>query len=68
MQGFVTADILDFTDINPSAATVSYVNGTLSVTDGTHAASLGIGFAILPVTGGFHVGSDLAAGTKLTWS
>ncbi len=68
IQGFTTSDWLDFSDMNPAAATFHYAGGTLSVTDGTHAASLGVGFAALPATGTFHSASDGVGGSKLTWS
>lgn len=68
VQGFVASDCFDFTDMNSVRATAMYANGNLSVTDGTHTASFGIGFAGVPTTGAFHVASDGAAGTKLTWS
>jgi len=68
VQGFVASDWLDFTDMNPATATVKYANGNLSAADGSHTATVGLGFATIPVTGAFHVASDGAAGTKLTWA
>lgn len=68
VQGFVAADWLDFTDMNPVSATANYANGNLSVTDGTHTAMLGLAFATIPATGGFHVAGDGTGGTKLTWA
>jgi hypothetical protein len=68
IQDFAPSDILDFNDVNASAATVTYTGGTLSITDDTHAAVLGLSFAGLLPAGSFHVASDGAGGTKLTWS
>jgi hypothetical protein len=67
IQGFAISDCFDFTDLKASGATVSYINGNLSVTDGTHAATLGVGFVSYPSTGMFHVASDGASGTNVTW-
>ncbi len=68
IQGFVASDWLDFTDMNPASATVTFSNGNVSVTDGVRSATLGLGFATVPAAGAFHTGSDGATGTKLTWS
>ena len=67
IQAFATSDILDFTDIRAGSAVASYVNGILSVTDGIRSATLGLGFASMPATGSFHIASDGATGTNLTW-
>jgi hypothetical protein len=68
IQGFVTSDWLDLTDMSPASTTIRYAGGMLTVADGTHAATLGVGFGTLPVTGAFHSTSDGATGTKITWS
>ncbi|WP_428542546.1 beta strand repeat-containing protein [Rhodopila sp.] len=65
--GFATSDIVDFTDLRAAAAVVSYGNGALSVSDGVHSATLGLGFGSAPPTGSFHIASDGAGGTSLTW-
>ena len=65
--GFATSDIVDFTDLRAAGAVVSYGNGVLSVSDGTHSATLGLGFASVPATGSFHIASDGTGGTNLTW-
>jgi hypothetical protein len=49
------------------SAVASYANGVLSITDGTHSATLSLGFATTPTTGSFHISSDGATGTNLTW-
>ena len=67
IQAFATSDILDFTDIRASSAVASYANGVLSIADGMHSATLGLGFASMPATGSFHIASDGATGTNLTW-
>jgi hypothetical protein len=67
IEGFVTSDCFDFTDMTANSATVSYINGNLSVTDGTHIATVGVGFASYPSTGSFHLTSDGASGTNVTW-
>ena len=61
-------DMVDFIDMNPATATLSYSNTVLAVTDGTHSASLSLTFASTPTSGGFHMASDGTGGTKLTWS
>jgi hypothetical protein len=68
IQDFATSDMIDFIDMNPATATESYTNGILSVSDGTHAATLSLAFASTPASGSFHIASDGASGTKLTWS
>ena len=68
IQDFAPSDMIDFTDMNPATATETYTGGILSVTDGTHAASLSLTFASTPASGSFHIASDGASGTKLTWS
>jgi hypothetical protein len=65
---FATADIIDFIDITPGSAIATYTGGTLAVTDGTHAASLTVAFGTTPASGSFHIASDGASGSKLTWS
>ena len=67
IQNFATSDMIDFIDINPTTARVTYTGVSLSVTDGTHAASLSLTFASTPASGSFHIASDGASGTKLTW-
>ena len=67
ITGFTTSDLLDFIDMKASSATVHYTNGTLSVTDGTHAATLALGFVTVPTSGSFVIASDGATGTKVTW-
>ena len=67
---FGTSDILDFTDMNPATALVSYVSGapaTLAVTDGTHAATLDISFANGLPAGFFTIGTDGAGGTDVRY-
>ena len=67
---FGTSDILDFTDMNPATASISYVAGTnapatLVVTDGTHTATIGISFTNGLPAGFFTTGTDGAAGTDV---
>jgi hypothetical protein len=68
IQNFAISDMLDFTDMTARTATETYTNGILSMTDGTHAATLSLGFATTPTTGSFHIATDGVTGTKLTWS
>ena len=68
IQNFMPGDMVDFIDMNPATATLSYSNTVLAVTDGTHSASLSLTFASTPTSGGFHMASDGTGGTKLTWS
>jgi filamentous hemagglutinin len=68
VQDFAPSDMLDFIDMAPLTAAVSYTNGIMSVTDGIHAASLNLTFASTPTSGSFHVASDGALGTMVTWS
>ncbi len=67
ISSFATSDSVDFTDLRAAGAVVSYGNGVLSVSDGTHSAMLGLGFSSVPATGSFHIASDGAGGTNLTW-
>lgn len=67
---FAPSDLLDFTDLAPAKASVSYTGGVLSITDNAtppHAATLSLGFASQPTSGSFHVGADAGAGTSLRW-
>ena len=68
IQDFAPSDVIDFIDLNPATATESYTGGILSVSDGSHAAVLGLAFASTPAFGSFHIASDGASGTRLTWS
>jgi fibronectin-binding autotransporter adhesin len=68
IQDFATSDIIDFIDMTPGSATATYTGGILSVSDGTHSAVLSLSFASTPASGSFHIASDGASGTKLTWS
>jgi hypothetical protein len=68
IHNFATTDVIDFTDMNPATATENYTNGILSVSDGTHAATLSLAFASTPASGSFHIAGDGASGSKLTWS
>ncbi len=68
IQNFSTTDMIDFIDMNPATTTVSYANTVLSVTDGTHSASLSLTFASTPASGSFHAATDGSGGTKLMWS
>jgi hypothetical protein len=68
IQAFTASDIIDFTDMASASAKVTYTGGKLSVTDGTHGAVLSLAFASTPSSGSFHIASDGAGGTKLTWS
>jgi hypothetical protein len=67
IQDFATSDLIDFTDMTASKAKATYAGGVLSVTDGTHAAALTVGFGTTPATGTFSAVSDGAGGTKVTW-
>ncbi len=67
IQNFATSDELDFTDMTASAASVTYTGGVLKVSDGTHAATIALGFGSTPTTGSFHVSADGGSGTLLTW-
>jgi hypothetical protein len=40
VNGFATGDRFDFTDLDPTLATVSFANSVLTVGDGTHSATL----------------------------
>ena len=60
--------MIDLIDVNPATATETYTGGILSVTDGTHAASLSLSFAAPTLSGSFHIASDGASGSKLTWA
>ena len=66
IQHFATTDVLDFTDMISASTTTTYTGGTLTVGDGTHSASLNL--SNFSASGAFHVASDGAFGTKLTWS
>jgi hypothetical protein len=68
IQNFATTDLIDFIDMNPASTTVTYTGGILSVSDGSHGATLSLSFASTPASGAFHVASDGASGAKLTWS
>ena len=68
IHNFATSDIIDFIDMNLARATETYANGILSVSDGIHAATLSLAFASTPASGSFHIASDGASGSKLTWS
>ena len=65
IQNFTASDLLDFTDMTAAAASVRYSAGVLSVTDGTHTASLHLAFVIPPTSGSFSVTSDGASGSKV---
>jgi len=67
IQDFNPSDVVDFVDMNPNSARETYAGGVLSVTDGTHAAVLSVGFASTPASGSFHLATDGASGTKLAW-
>ncbi|MFL5253240.1 MAG: beta strand repeat-containing protein, partial [Rhodopila sp.] len=67
IQNFVASDLFDFTDMVATKATATYAGGFLSVTDGTHAAKVGVGFLGTPSSGSFTVAADGAGGTKVTW-
>ena len=64
---FSTTDALDLTDVTSSLAGVTYTGGILSVTDGTHSASLSLSFATTPSSGSFHVSNDGGVGSLLRW-
>jgi hypothetical protein len=68
IQDFAAPDMIDFIDMNHATVTATYTNGILSVSDGTHGATLSLAFASTPASGSFHIASDGASGTKLTWS
>ena len=69
IESFAASDVIDFTDLTFGISTsVTYHSGVLTVTDGTHAATLSVGFGVTPASGSFHLASDGSAGTKLTWS
>ncbi len=65
---FASSDQIDFIDMNPAAATAHYSAGMLTVTDGSHIAAMGFSFANTAASGSFHLTSDGASGTRLTWS
>jgi hypothetical protein len=67
VQSFATSDLIDFTNMTSANASASYTGGVLSVTDGTHAATLTLGFLGTPAIGSFGVASDGATGTKVFW-
>jgi hypothetical protein len=68
IQNFAPSDVIDFTDMKLATAAANYAAGVLSVSDGTHSATLGLGFASPPAGGSFTVATDGAAGTKVAWS
>lgn len=68
IQNFSPSDSLDLIDMTAGSAWVRYANGVVSVSDGVHSANIALTFATMPPSGSFHVSSDGAAGTKLTWS
>jgi len=68
IQDFAPSDIIDFIDVNPLTATQTFSGGMLSISDGTHAATLSLSFGTPPASGSFHIASDGAGGSKLTWS
>jgi hypothetical protein len=68
IENFAASDVIDFTDLTFAKATETYSAGVLKVSDGTHAASLGLSFGVTPASGSFHIASDGSTGTKLTWS
>jgi hypothetical protein len=68
IENFQTTDAIDFTDLNPGSASLTYTGGILSITDGTHSASISVSFATTPASGSFHIGFDGTAGTLLLWS
>jgi len=65
------SDVIDITDINYASATYSFVEngagtaGTLSVSDGTHSASMTLVASFSPVR--FHLASDGGTGTAITY-
>ncbi len=69
IRNFSTSDLLDFTDLVPAKAKLlSYTGGVLSVTDGTHAATLSVGFTTPPASGHFFLAADSTGkGTDMTW-
>jgi hypothetical protein len=67
IQNFATSDLIDFTNMTESKASVTYAKGVLTATDGTHAATLSLGFLSTPTTGGFAVTHDAGTGTEVYW-
>jgi hypothetical protein len=68
VQNFATSDVFDFTDLKRATASVKFGAGFLTVTDGTHAATLSVGFAGTPPSGAVTVLTDGATGTKVTFA
>jgi hypothetical protein len=68
VTGFSPSDWLDFTDLNPATAWVTYTGGIMTVFDGAHAANMHLTFATTPASGSFHIAGDGASGSKATWS
>jgi hypothetical protein len=69
VNGFATGDRFDFTDLDPTLATVSFANGVLSVGDGTHSASLtvpGLASQVFVVTPDGNGGSFIDRLNKVT--
>ena len=68
IENFNSSDKVDLIDVAASSATATYTGGVLTVSDGAHAAALSLSFTNFPLSGAFHVASDGASGTLLTWS
>ena len=66
IQNFATTDKFVLTDMK--ATGVTYNGSVLSVTAGARSATINLGFASQPTTGAFHIATDGAAGSVLTWS
>ena len=68
ITGFTTSDWLDLTDLNPAVGWVAYSGNTLTAFDWMHGAIMNLSFATTPTSGSFHISSDGAGGSKITWS
>jgi hypothetical protein len=73
IQGFSTTDRIDLIDMLPASARLSWQPSaggfsTLTATDGTHTAHIGVSFPGVIPAGGFVASADGAGGTQILWS
>ena len=68
ISGFDVSDKIDFTNLTSTAPTITFAAGKLSVSDGTHSASVALTFGTTPASGHFASASDGATGTILSWA
>jgi hypothetical protein len=70
VTGFNTSDVLDFTDLNPNTAWVTYTPSVsiITVSDGAHAANMHLSFTTLPTSGSFSISADGTGGSRVVWT